>query len=157
MAAMLRLQCIVVLGVVLLVAGCDDSKPSGAGAPATTKDGLPMKFSPFTVDTVKSLDGLVQVGEPYKAARKQLDARLGMSIYHDTGKQMWAVADGEECWTIGLTPADGAVQAIAPPARLIAADGLAYQHCVAASSRNQCFRDGANPGECTDQFPGPGL
>lgn len=138
------------------VSGCDESRSDGPEQPATTRDGLPMTFSPFTIETLKSLDGKVKAGESYKPARKILDAHLGMSIYHDTGKQMWAVAEGDQCWTIGVTPENGLIKEVFPATGLTAADGIAYEHCVAASNRNRCFRaDGADPGACTRQFPGP--
>ena len=58
-----------VLALALTVSGgCDDSKP--APAPQSEKtaakpgDGPSKKFSPFTAETVRSLGGLVEVGEP---------------------------------------------------------------------------------------------
>jgi hypothetical protein len=144
------------LGMTIGLAACGDEKAANpTDKSATTKDGLPMEFSPFTIETLKSLDGKVTIGEDYKSARKKLDAHLGMSIYHDTGKQMWAVAEGDECWSIGVTPDSGVVKEVFPATGLSAADGVGYEHCVAASNRNRCFRDDGDPGECTRQFPGP--
>ena len=80
-----------------------------------------------------------------------------MSIYHDSGTQMWAVAEGEECWSTALTPDGDTVKVVVPPTKLTAANGDAYEHCVAASGRNKCFRDGASPRECNKQFPTAGL
>jgi hypothetical protein len=151
---MLRSMLLLVMAMGLV--GCGDEKAAdSAGTPEATKDGLPMKFSPFTIETLKSLDGKVTVGEDYKSSRKVLDAHLGMSIYHDAGKQMWAVAEGDECWSIGVTPDSGQVKEVFPATGVTAADGVAYEHCVAASNRNHCFRDDGDPAECTRQFPGP--
>jgi hypothetical protein len=139
-----------VLAVLAATAACSKS---GSGGVADTGE-LPKRFSPFTVETLRGLDGLAKVGDEWQSARDQLDARLGMSVYAIETEQVWAVADGESCWMTTLEVEDGKVKAVKPPAELKAADGRRYAHCMAASGRNQCFRDGVVPlGDCNDRFP----
>lgn len=139
----------------LLSASCSESKEDESAEKKGGKDELPKKFEPFTVETLKKTEGLVEVGEPLKSERRKLDARLGKSIYADRLTQWWAVAEGESCWAVTTTLKvdDGTVESVTPPTELTAEDGQRYEHCVAASGRNKCFRDGADPGECHDKFP----
>ena len=145
-----RQHLLVVLAVLVALAACSKSEPS---AGATGPGGLPQRFSAFSVETLRALDGLAKVGDEWTPARDQLDARLGMSIYANETEQIWAVADGDSCWMTSLEVEDGKVKAVKPPAELKPADGRAFQHCVAASGRNKCFRDRTGPGECIDRFP----
>ena len=141
---------LLVLAALLALAACGKSGP---GAGATADGGLPARFSPFTVETLRGLDGLAKVGDPWQPARDRLDARLGMSIYGNGTEQLWAVDAGDRCWMTSLEVEDGKVVAVKPPMELKAADGIAYRHCVAASERNKCFRDGGGPSECIERFP----
>ena len=140
------------LAALVAFAGCSKSEPS----PSPTAEGeLPRRFSPFTVETIKGLEGLAQVGDSWQEARDKLDARLGMSTYAIETEQAWAVAEGGSCWMTTLEVEDGKVKTIQPPTELKAVDGIRYQHCVAAWARNRCFRDGTSPVECTERFPPP--
>jgi hypothetical protein len=146
-----RQDIVIVLAALAALSGCSKSEPRAAAT--TGGSGQTGQLSPWSVETLRGLYGLAKVGDPWEPARSRLDAHLGTSIYAKETEQIWAVAVGDSCWMTSLEVEDGAVKAVKPPTELKAADGSAFQHCMAAAGRNKCHRDGASLFDCTDRFP----